>query len=143
MRCWKHAIVRFAVCGTKTAFAILSNDGNMRLPVSQLYSMTWNANATPAYAVISNSSHRHYFLACFTPLFTRQLTIGPLLLSPIFCQALIFAGLAAAVLMAPLRVVGRARQIQMACGAHLLLPYINLWQPDLKLQNIYMLSLHL
>src|SRR5277367_971781 len=100
--------------------------------------MAWNAYATPAYAVISNSSHRHYFQACFTPLFTRQLAIGPLFLSPIFCQALIFAGLAAAVLMTPLRVVSRARQIQMACGTHLLLPNSNLWHHDLKLQNNYM-----
>src|SRR5277367_644255 len=109
----------------------------MWLPVPQLYAMAWNTDAAPAYAVIGNSFHRHYFLACFTPLFTHHLAIGPLLISPIFCQALILAGLATAVLIAPLRVVGRARQIQMACGAHLLFPYSNLWQPaDLKLQHI-------
>src|SRR5277367_1924309 len=113
----------------------------MWLLMAQLYSMAWNAHTAPTDAIIGNSFHWHYFLACLAPLFPLQFAIGPSLLSPIFCQALVFAGLAAAVLITPLRVIGRARQIQMTCGAHLLLPHNKLWRHDLKVQNNYMKSL--
>src|SRR5277367_4832119 len=99
----------------------------MWLLMAQLYSVAWNAHAAPTDAIIGNSFHWHYYLACLAPLFPFQLVVGPSLLSPILCQAFVFTGRAAAVLMTPLRVVGRAGQSQMTCGTHLLLPHNKLW----------------